>query len=174
MRKRFQKAIVIGCPGSGKSVFSRKLRDATGLPLYYLDQLWHLPDRSHVSREEFDRKLALILSQDAWIIDGHYQRTLETRIKACDQIFCFDLTLDECLQGARARVGQVREEMPWLETAFDPEFGQYIRDFHRETRPECLRLLECHREKPIAIFRSHEEADFYLKTLSSEFSASGV
>ena len=28
-----KKVIVIGCPGSGKSVFSRTLHDITGLPL---------------------------------------------------------------------------------------------------------------------------------------------
>lgn len=32
-----QKVIVIGCPGSGKSTFSKKLHDITGLPLYRLD-----------------------------------------------------------------------------------------------------------------------------------------
>lgn len=32
-----KKVIAIGCPGSGKSTFSRKLSKLTGLPLYYLD-----------------------------------------------------------------------------------------------------------------------------------------
>lgn len=31
-----EKFIVIGSPGAGKSIFSQKLRDATGLPLSYL------------------------------------------------------------------------------------------------------------------------------------------
>lgn len=33
----FQKAIIIGCPGAGKSTFARVLSDKTHLPLYYLD-----------------------------------------------------------------------------------------------------------------------------------------
>ena len=32
------KIMIIGSPGAGKSTFSRKLRDITGLPLYYLDR----------------------------------------------------------------------------------------------------------------------------------------
>lgn len=71
------RAMVIGCPGAGKSTFARKLRDITGLPLYYLDMLWHKPDKTNISREEFDRKLSVILEKDKWIIDGNYQRTLE-------------------------------------------------------------------------------------------------
>lgn len=49
-----KKVLVIGCPGSGKSTFARRLRDAAGLPLYPLDLLWHRPDRTAVSEEEFD------------------------------------------------------------------------------------------------------------------------
>lgn len=55
--KMLNKVIVIGSPGAGKSTFSRKLRDVTGLPLYYLDMLWHKPDRTTISREVFDTKL---------------------------------------------------------------------------------------------------------------------
>ena len=45
-----QKVLVIGCSGAGKSTFARRLRDITGLPLYYLDRLWHKPDRTHITR----------------------------------------------------------------------------------------------------------------------------
>ena len=37
-----KKIIVIGCPGSGKSHFSRKLAALTGLPLYHLDMIYSL------------------------------------------------------------------------------------------------------------------------------------
>ncbi len=53
-----ERAIVIGCPGAGKSVFSRKLRDVSGLPLFYLDMIWHRPDKTNVPREAFDAALA--------------------------------------------------------------------------------------------------------------------
>ena len=56
-----KKVIVIGCPGSGKSTFSRKLRDKTGLPLFYLDTIWHKADKTTVSREEFDLALEGII-----------------------------------------------------------------------------------------------------------------
>ncbi len=63
------KVIVIGSPGAGKSTFSRKLRDITNLPLYYLDMLWHKPDKTNISREEFNTKLNEIIKKEQWIID---------------------------------------------------------------------------------------------------------
>ena len=86
-----KKIIVIGCPGSGKSTFARKLRDITGLPLYYLDMIWHKPDKTTVTREEFDTELEKILEKDSFIIDGNYGRTLEKRFLCCDTVFLFDL-----------------------------------------------------------------------------------
>ena len=44
-----KKIIVIGSPGAGKSVFSRKLRDITNLPLYHLDMLYHKSDGTHIN-----------------------------------------------------------------------------------------------------------------------------
>lgn len=102
----FQKIIIIGSPGSGKSTFARKLRDKTGLPLYYLDMLWHKPDRTTISREEFDARLEEIFTTDKWIIDGNYQRTLERRLQVCDTVFLLDFPLEQCLAGAMERVGR--------------------------------------------------------------------
>lgn len=67
-----KRVIVIGSPGAGKSTFARRLRDKTGLPLHYLDMIWHLPDRTNISEKEFDGKLNEILKTDSWIIDGNY------------------------------------------------------------------------------------------------------
>ena len=41
-----KKVLILGCPGAGKSTFARKLRDKTGLPLYYLDMIWHKPEEA--------------------------------------------------------------------------------------------------------------------------------
>ena len=157
-----ERILVIGSPGAGKSTFSRRLREETGLPLYYLDMLWHRPDRTTVEMEVFDRELGKILEKDRWIIDGNYIRTLEMRLKACDTVFFLDYPLEVCLEGVRSRIGKPREDMPWVEQEFDGEFRQWIEDFSRDQRPEICRLLEEYREgRKIVVFHSREEAGHY-------------
>lgn len=52
-----KKVIVIGCPNGGNSAFSRKLDKPTNIPLFYLDMIFHKPDKTVYSREEFDKKI---------------------------------------------------------------------------------------------------------------------
>lgn len=158
-----KKIVVIGCPGAGKSTFARRLREMTGLPLYYLDQIWHKADRTTVSKEEFDAKLREIIRQDSWIIDGNYLRTMESRLEACDTVFFLDYPLEICLEGAKARIGTVREDMPWVETEFDEEFRQWILDFPKDQIPVIYELLKKYeREKEVIIFKSRDEAEKFL------------
>lgn len=160
------KIIIIGSPGAGKSTFARKLKDAVGIPLYYLDMLWHKPDKTTSSREEFDAKLSELLKKDRWIMDGNYQRTLEMRLKECDTAFLLDVPLEACLSGAKSRIGKKREDLPWVELEFDQTFRQWILDFPKTQLPQIYQLLENYREsKHIIIFKSREEADNYLRQI---------
>ena len=66
-----KKIIVIGSPGAGKTTFARALAVKTGLPLFYLDMIFHRPDKTTVPPKEFDKKLGEIIKQPQWIIDGN-------------------------------------------------------------------------------------------------------
>ncbi len=162
-----KRVIVIGSPGAGKSTFSRRLRQKTGLPLYYLDQIWHRPDKTNVSREEFDRRLGEILEKDCWIIDGNYLRTLQKRMEACDGILFLDYPVKLCLESVQARIGKKREDMPWVETELDEEFREWILRFPKDQRPKILSLLAQYgEEKEIHVFSSRREANDYLDQIS--------
>lgn len=162
-----KKVIVIGCPGSGKTTFAEKLNKCTGLPLYYLDAIWHKPDKTHISRDEFDERIREIFNTHEWIIDGNYNRTIEMRLQQCDTVFLFDLPTDVCLQGARERLGKGRYDLPWIEKESDPEFEGFIREFAEKSLPKIYNLIEKYKaEKDIVIFKSREDADDYINYVS--------
>ena len=158
------KIIVIGCAGAGKTTFSEKLRDSIGLPLFYLDAIWHRPDKTHIPRDEFDEKLGEILALDSWIIDGNYSRTLERRMAACDTVFLLDLPVDVCLDGAISRLGKKRYDMPWIDTELDPRLRSEIEDFPSKNLPKIYELIDKYKDgKNVIIFKSREEADNFLE-----------
>lgn len=157
------KVIIIGCPGSGKTTFSLKLNKITGLPLYHLDAIWHKPDKTHIPREEFDKRAAEIFNTPEWIIDGNYNRTIEMRLQQCDTVFLFDLPTEVCLQGAAERLGKGRYDLPWIEKELDPEFEGFIKDFPKTSLPEIYELIEKYKsEKQVIVFKSREESDEYI------------
>ena len=162
-----EKIIVVGSSGAGKSTFSRRLKEISHLPLYHLDMIWHKPDKTNVSREEFDKALNSILLKEKWIIDGNYQRTMEVRLQHCDTVFLLDYPLDICLSGARSRIGKPHPDLPWTETELDAEFRQWIVDFPTKQLPIIYGMLEKYNDKNIVIFKSREQADAYLAKLYS-------
>lgn len=160
-----KKIIVIGCPGGGKSTFSRKLNEIIGIPLFHLDMIYHRPDRTIVPREEFDLRLQEIFRQDEWIMDGNYARTLPIRLEQCDTVFWLDYPLEVCLAGIESRRGKERVDMPWVETEPDEEFLDFVINFKQNNNPEIERLLEQAEGKEVHIFKSRETADEYLDKL---------
>ncbi len=162
-----KKVIVIGCPGSGKTTFAEKLNKCTGLPLYYLDAIWHKPDKTHIPREEFVERITEIFSESEWIIDGNYKRTIEMRLKQCDTVFLFDLPTEVCLRGATERIGKDRYDLPWIETELDPEFKTFIEEFPEKTLPYIYELIDKYEaEKQVVIFKSRIEADEYINNIN--------
>ena len=57
----YKRVVVIGCPGAGKSTFSRKLHAVTNLPLFHLDALYWNKDCTHITRAELIEKQMEIL-----------------------------------------------------------------------------------------------------------------
>ena len=164
-----KRALVIGCPGSGKSTFSRTLHRITGLPLVHLDALYWNADATTVPRDLFLRRLEAALAEDEWIIDGDYASTLARRMERCDAVFFLDLPEEICLAGALSRRGQARSDLPWTEPSEpDGEFLQRIRDYRTRKRPAVLSLLERFSDREIRVFRSRDEADTYLASLRTE------
>ena len=164
-----KKVIIIGCPGSGKSTFARKLSAITGLPLYHLDMMYWNKDRTTVEKDVFVERLQNAMSEDMWIIDGNYNSTMEMRLKECDTVFFLDYPTQICIDGIESRRGKARSDIPWVENNYvDVEFVEFVNRFNSDSRPGIIGLLEKYSSKNIMIFRSRNESEEYLNLLKEE------
>lgn len=162
--KDMKKIMVIGCPGSGKSTFSRALHKKTHIPLFHLDMMYWNPDRTTVEKAVFRERLSSAIQNKEWIIDGNYGSTIELRLQACDTVIFLDYPLEVCLDGIRERRGKARTDMPWIEdeNEEDAEFIEFVKNFNSQSRPKIIELLDKYPHKDIFIFKSREEAAGFL------------
>ena len=161
-----KKVIVIGCPGSGKSTFSKTLHRITGIPLFHLDMLYWNADKTTVDKPVFLKRLTAVLKQNQWIIDGNYGSTMELRLQACDTVIFLDYPPQVCLSGIRERRGKARSDIPWVETSEDAEFTEFVMRFNSQSKPQILELLRKRSHKNIYIFTNRAQADEFLAQLN--------
>lgn len=136
-----------------------------GCRWYNLDNVFWRGDGTHISAEEFDRQLEEALSQDAWIMNGDFNRTYERRIAAADIVILLDYPEEVCLAGIAGRVGQVRPDIPWVERELDSALVAHVRAWRTATRPKLLELLAKYPEVKVIALRSRDEAAMWLGSL---------
>lgn len=162
---------VIGCPGSGKTSFSREIEVATGLPLIHLDMMYH--DQSYSYQTDTSSWRSRVLGETkkkSWIIDGNYKSTFDIRLPKSDTIIFLDYpTYLSIWRAIKRRIQfrkKVREDMPptWKEK-LDWNFFLFILKFNHNIAPKIRQLLESYGDKDIVIIRSPRQARAYLALL---------
>ena len=160
--------LVIGSPGAGKSVFSRRLAEITGLPLTHIDNLYWNEKGEYIERSELVEKLTPILQGDSWIIDGNYSATFAYRLSCATHVILLDVDFDTCRAGITDRVGKPRADIPFVESEVPADLIEAARRYQSYTLPKMLKSIE---EAPRVKFihlNSREDANNYLHSVKGE------
>ena len=168
----YQKVLIVGCGGAGKSTLARAMGERFGLPVVHLDRLWWLPGWVERDRSEFDALLAAELAKPAWVMDGNYRRTFAWRLQCADLCIYLDVDPAACLQSVRDRArqyaGRTRPDMtPGCPERVDPEFAQWIQDFNANTRPLMLQTMR-DSGVPYKIFPDREQAYTWIEGFAAK------
>ncbi|MBN2541159.1 MAG: AAA family ATPase [Bacilli bacterium] len=162
--------LIIGSPGSGKSTLAKQLAKKTGIALLHLDQIFHIDNYNHISREELKKKIERFISEnDRFIIDGNYSGTLPFRLGFSDTVILFNLDTSTCLNNVLRRI---KDNLPRddIASGFDnsilhEDFIEYVKHFRTERLPYIRELLK---DFPGEIIQldSYQDVDRFLKSIS--------
>ena len=163
-----QKVTVIGSPGSGKSVLSRRIGKCLGLPVIHLDSHYWQAGWTPTPSREWDEFLKETSEREKWIIDGNYTRTLDIRLRAADAIVFLDMPRMLCLYRVfKRRIQYHGKTRPDLnedcEEKLDAGFAVWVWNYKKNTRPKVLDALKPYTDtKEVIILRSRKEAAEFL------------
>ena len=162
--------MIIGCGGAGKSTLARQLGEKLNLPVVHLDKLFWKPGWEQISREEFDKLHRETLTQEKWILDGNFDRTMPERIKRCDTVIYLDFSRVACLMGVAKRIlttyGTVRPDMgEGCPERIDWEFLQWVWNFNDNKREKTYRLLNETEGIEKIVLKNRRAVKHFLKQL---------
>ena len=166
-----KRIMVIGCGGAGKTTFSIKLHQATGIDLIHLDKYYWQPNWVKTDKDDWEQKVQQLSKKEKWIIDGNYGGTMEIRFNSADIIIFMDRSKWLCLYRVLKRIisdyGKTRKDMgTGCKEKFSWEFMKYLYNYNKTRRPKILeKLSKLKSTKEVVILRSNQEINAYLKEI---------
>ncbi|MBD5781718.1 adenylate kinase [Pelagicoccus sp. NFK12] len=172
---------VIGCSGSGKSTFARKLARRIEARYVELDSVYWGPNWTEPSDEELFQNLNTELLGESWVLDGNYSRTVPVKWKRVQSVIWLDTpfltTLAQAFRRAIERAW-TKEEI-WPGTGNRESFRKSF--FSRDSvllwtltsyRPLRKRYLGIMKDPSYAHIefvqlRGHAKANAYLERIRS-------
>jgi adenylate kinase family enzyme len=111
-----QRVMIVGQPGSGKSVLAREMRKRTGLPVVHIDTIHWRPGWIERSIDEKTRLCLEVEARDQWIFEGGHSTTWENRIGRADLLVWIDrssaLRFWRVLVRTLSHRGRARPDLP--------------------------------------------------------------
>jgi len=162
-----RKITIIGCAGSGKTTFAKKLSKKLDLPLHTIDSIYYRENWEKLSQDELRDKLVSIMKTDGWIIDGQYTKHIPLRLEFVDTVIFFDISKLIAIQrilkryvmqkiGKETRLGNNKVHFPWHQM-------KLVLTYPRRYVYELLRCIQ--KDKTVIVFKNSREADTFLNTV---------
>lgn len=165
-----ERILIIGSNGAGKSTFSFRLAEKTGLPLIHIDQLYWRGSWDVTPEDEFDRQVQAEAQKPRWIIEGNNLRSLAQRLTCADTVFWFEFPPPLCVLNILRREwtyrGRVRPDMPdQCVSHWDVNFLKSVWAFNRKNHRRITSMLQKAANIHVIRFTNYRQVEQYLNCL---------
>lgn len=90
-------------------------------------------------------------------------------MQACDTVIFLDYSVEICLLGIKERKGKPRTDIPFIESANDHEFIEFIKNYNLNNRPDVINLIKKYSNKDIYIFKNRTQANEFLDKYNKNY-----
>ncbi|MCM1533647.1 MAG: AAA family ATPase [Corallococcus sp.] len=166
----FSRVAVIGCPGSGKTTFARRLGEILSREVIHLDRvLWN----SGWQMLPYDERAVIhdnLIAREEWIIDGMWKSHLPSRFEKATCVIFLDyprrISFSRALKRRIKYSGKQRDDIAdGCTEKLDGYFVKYIWTFNKKVRPLILELKENNPLITVETMRRPKETETFLKEL---------
>lgn len=154
---------IIGCSGSGKTYFAKRLSKKYNIPNYDLDDIqWDNSQNSYGVKmpvEKRNQMLNDILQQPEWIIDGVYYAWVQRSFEEADMIYV--LNMPKYLYSFRIikrfinrKIGLENGKKETLKSVYN--LLKWTDTFQKTNMKDIIKILEPHKNKVVFIKKKAE------------------
>ena len=165
-----ERVLVIGSNGAGKTTFSEKLSQKTGLPLVHIDKIYWRGCWEVTPRDTFETAVLAEAKKERWIIEGNNIRSLSQRLPYADTVFWFEFPPVVCtlhiIKRAIKYRNKARPDMP--DQCINKLGVRFLRDawrFNRKNRLTIQSLLEEAGDITMVRFTNRRQVRSYLQKI---------
>lgn len=168
-----KKIVILGGSGAGKSTLAKNLGSLLNIPVYHLDSIFWQPGWQSIEKSELINKQQAILQQEAWIIDGNYSASMDTRLREADTVIFLHYKTIRCLYGVtKRRIQYHNKTRPNMGEGcpekLDVEFLQWVYQFNKKKTPIIYEKLNLLTDKAIHTFKNPKETEMFLVDMSEK------
>ena len=154
-----KRVMIVGGPGSGKSMLATALGAKTGLPVHHMDKIHYRPGWIERPREEKDRLTHDVHMRDSWIFEGGHSNTYAERVARADTFIWLDvpvgLRMFRVLRRSVRYYGRSRPDLPdGCPERFNWQTVEFLQFIWRTRHSARNKLVRIH-EKPPEHLRVH-------------------
>lgn len=176
-KKKYNRIIILGPAGSGKTTLSLFMSKLFNIEPIHLDKEYWLPNWERPDNEKWNKKLQTFVDRECWIIDGNYIDSLDIRLEKADLVIMLDIDANTCvysiiLRTIKGYFVRRKDLAKGCEDKFDESKKNLIswaRQFKTAYFPQLIDLCIKYPNVDIKLFRTRKSARKFVERIKEEY-----